>query len=295
MYEWNEAHGLRYDEKCKDNPYHYDNIAKIKQDFVNDSEATRNAHPEIFRYFDAMCGTKVSQSVHPAGMVISPITLNDNFGTFDKDGDVCLMLDMDNVHDYTGLAKYDFLILKTVQVIRDTCNFLGVPYPKTHEIDWNDQEVWADMITSPTAIFQMESPFAFECLRKFKPKNIFDMSLVTASIRPTGASYRDDLLARKIHKNPSKQIDDLLKDNNGFLCYQEDTLKFLQQVCGLSGSMADTVRRAIGRKKKEILDEAMPEILEGYCNNSDKPRDEAEAEAKEFLQVIEDSASYQFG
>lgn len=41
-------------------------------------------------------------------MVISPITLYDNYGTFDKDGDICLMLDMDNIHDFTGLAKYDF-------------------------------------------------------------------------------------------------------------------------------------------------------------------------------------------
>lgn len=49
------------------------------------------------------------------------------------------------------------------------------------------------------------------------------------------------------------------------------------------------------RKQKERLDAAMPFILEGYCNKSDKPREVAEQEAKEFLQVIEDSASYQFG
>lgn len=66
------------------------------------------------------------------------------------------MLDMENIHDYTGLAKYDFLILKTVQVIRDTCRYLNRPYPKTHEIDWDDQEVWADMIKNPSGIFQFE-------------------------------------------------------------------------------------------------------------------------------------------
>ena len=49
------------------------------------------------------------------------------------------------------------------------------------------------------------------------------------------------------------------------------------------------------RKQKDRLDAAMPSILEGYCSNSDKPREEAEAEAKEFLQILEDSASYQFG
>lgn len=121
------------------------------------------------------------------------------------------------------------------------------------------------------------------------------MSLVTACIRPSGASYRDQLLAHKVHKNPSAIIDELLKDNLGFLIYQEDTIKFLQQICGLSGSEADNVRRAIGRKQRDRLEKALPSILEGYCAKSDKPREEAEREAKEFLQVIEDSASYQFG
>ena len=98
----------------------------------------------------------MSQSVHPAGMVISPITLPDNFGVFNKDGEWCLMLDMENIHDYTGLAKYDFLILKTVQVIRDTCRYIGISYPKTNEINWDDQDVWKDMLKSPSGIFQFE-------------------------------------------------------------------------------------------------------------------------------------------
>ena len=151
------------------------------------------------------------------------------------------------------------------------------------------------MVADCTGIFQLEGAFAHDCVKRFNPKNIFDLCLVTACIRPSGSSYRDDLLARKIHKNPSKIIDDLLENNLGYLIFQEDTIQFLQQICGLSGSEADNVRRAIGRKQKERLDKAMPSILEGYCNKSDKPREQAELEAKEFLQVIEDSASYQFG
>lgn len=205
------------------------------------------------------------------------------------------MLDMENIHDFTGLAKYDFLILKTVQVIRDTCRYLGKPYPKTHEVDWNDEKVWENMVSSPVGLFQFEGDFAFNSLKKFRPKSIFDMSLVTAAIRPSGASYREDLLARKKHKNPSELIDHLLSLNNGFLVYQEDTIKFLQDICGLSGSASDNIRRGIARKQRDRLDNAMPSILDGYCAKSDKPREEAEAEAKEFIQIIEDSASYQFG
>lgn len=287
--QWEKAHG-----GIGENPWSLKNIARIKSEFDTDPDHTKEKYPELFYYYDGLIDTKVSQSIHPAGIVISPITLDDHYGIFDKENENCLMLDMDEAHE-VGLAKYDFLILKTVQVIRDTCAYLGRPYPKTYEIDWWDEAVWDDMIKSPTGIFQFESAFAFDSLKKFKPKSIFDMSLVTACIRPSGSSYREALLAHKPHKNPSPIIDDLLKDNLGYLIYQEDTIKFLQQICGLTGSEADNIRRAIGRKQRDRLEAALPSILEGYCAKSDRPREVAEAEAKEFLQVIEDSASYQFG
>lgn len=308
---WSKQH-----PDSKNNPWSLNNIARIKEDLApaiklatgeKDSKTKKiimdskefkllsMKYPELFYYFDGLINTKISQSVHPAGMVISPIVLKDNYGIFDKDDENCLMLDMENIHDFTGLAKYDFLILKTVEVIRDTCNYLNQSYPKTHEVDWFDENVWNSMLINSSGLFQFESAFAFDCLKKFKPKNIFDMSIVTACIRPSGTSYRNDLLSRKIHKNPSDIIDDLLKDNLGYLIYQEDTIKFLQLICGLSGSEADNVRRAIGRKQKDRLETALPSILDGYCSKSSKPRSEAEKEAKEFLQIIEDSASYQFG
>lgn len=284
----------KQDHPNEDSPYSLKNIDRIKKEFDADEEGTKQKYPDLFYYYDGLLGAKVSQSVHPAGMVISPIHLPSNYGVFNKDGELCLMLDMDEAHE-VGVAKYDFLVLKTVQVIRDTCRYLGRPYPQTHEIDWDDQAVWADMVKSPIGIFQMESAFAFDSLKKFQPKSIFDMSLVTAAIRPSGASYREDLLAHKQHHNPSPIIDELLSDNLGRLVYQEDTLRFLQQICGLSGSEADNIRRAIGRKQKDRLEKSMPSILEGYCAKSNQPREIAEEEAKEFLQVIEDSASYQFG
>lgn len=289
--QWDKAHP----NPTKDNPWSLKNVAKIKSEFDADPEAAKTKYSELFYYFDGLVDTKVSQSVHPAGIVISPITLQDNYGVFDKEGEGCLMLDMENIHDFTGLAKYDFLILKTVQVIRDTCRYLGRPYPKTHEIDWNDQEVWQDMISSPVGVFQMEGNYAHDSLKKFRPTNIFDMSLVTAAIRPSGASYRDALLARRPHHNPSELIDDLLSDNMGYLVYQEDIIAFLQNICGLSGSEADTIRRGIARKKPEILAAALPRILEGYCAHSDHPKEQAEKECQEFLQIIEDASEYGFG
>lgn len=272
----------------------YTLIENIKNLYSSKEDEARKQYPEIFKYFDGIIGTKISYSVHPAGIVISPIDLVLNYGVFDKDGDNVLTIDMDEIHE-VGLAKYDFLILKNVGIIQDVYKMIGKKYPRSDEIDWNDQNVWSDMIASPVGIFQMEGAYAFGLLKKYEPHSIFDMSLVTAAIRPSGASYRDDLIAHKPFKNPSAIIDELLKDNWGYLVYQEDTIKFLQQICGLSGSEADNVRRAIGRKDKDRLNRALPKILDGYCSMSSMPRPVAEQEANVFLKIIEDSASYQFG
>ena len=294
--EIGRALSLRWDENKNrgTNPYTLACIDKIKREFEADENKARQAYPELFYYYDGLLNTAVSQSMHPAGVIVSPVTLPDGYGTLRREGKIVLQIDMEAVHE-VNLVKYDLLGLANVQILRDTYRLLGQPYPRTCEIDWDDQAVWKDMLRSPVGIFQMESAFAFQALRQFKPTSIFEMSLVTAAIRPSGASYRNDLLARKTHTNPSPIIDELLKNNLNFLVYQEDTIKFLQQICGLSGSEADNVRRAIGRKQEDRLQAALPRILEGYCAKSSQPREIAEQEAKEFLQIIEDSASYQFG
>lgn len=66
------------------------------------------------------------------------------------------------------------------------------------------------------------------------------------------------------------------------------------EICGLSGSEADTVRRGIAKKKLDILERMMPKIIEGYCSRSSKPREIAESEVREYLNVIEDASAYMF-
>lgn len=250
---------------------------------------------DLFYYFDGLVGTAISQSIHPAGIIVSPVTLPDNYGTFwSKDGKRILCINMEEIHE-VSLVKYDLLGLKNIEIIKDTCKFANIPYPKSHTVNWNDENVWKHIADSPVGIFQFESKFAYDSMKKFQCKCVNDLSLVNASIRPSGETYRDELLAHKLHKNPSEIIDKLLEENRGFLVFQEDTIKFLTNICGLSGSEADNIRRAIGRKQKDRLEAALPSILEGYCNMSSKPRDIAEKEAQEFLKIIEDSSNYQFG
>ena len=216
-------------------------IDKVKQEFAASPEKTKKKYPEIFYYYDGLIGTKISDSIHAAGIVISPVDLISEYGVVNRDGISVISIDMEEIHE-VGLAKYDFLVLRNIAIINDAFKLAGKKYPLSHEVNWNDENVWADMIKSPIGIFQMENPYAHGLLKQYNPHSIFDMSLVTAAIRPSGASYRDDLIAHKPFQNPSPIIDELLKDNWGYLVYQEDTIKFLQQVCGLSGSEADNIR-----------------------------------------------------
>ena len=82
---------------------------------------------------------------------------------------------------------------------------------------------------------------------------------------------------------------------NGLVVHNCDVLKFLQQICGLSGSEADNVRRAIARKQMDRLEKSLPQIQEGYVKKSGKPREEAIKELEEYIQILIDASSYMFG
>ena len=277
-----------------ESPYSLDVAKRIKSEYDLNSEETKNKYPDIFKWFDGLCGTVVSVGMHPAGVIASPISLYDNYGTLWVNGKRVLQINMEECHTLQ-LAKYDCLGLKNVEIIKDTCEFANIPYPKSHLVNWNDKNVWDHITDSSVGIFQFEGDYAFDLLKKYKPTTINHLSLINASLRPSGGSYRDDLIAHKPCINPSPIIDKLLEANDGYLVFQEDTIKFLTDICGLSGSEADNVRRAIGRKQMDRLQAALPRILEGYCEKSPQPREIAEQEAKQFLQIIEDSSNYQFG
>lgn len=176
-HRWTDAHMedpevAAFEERCKEdrkkykrltaetksvdpNPYKISLSDDIKREYAANPEACKQKYEEVFYYFDGLLGTKVSQSVHPAGIVISPVTLPDRYGVFHRDKDIVLQIDMEEIHE-VSLVKYDMLVLKTIQVIRDACEYAGIPYPRSHEVDWDDQTVWEDMLRSPFGIFQME-------------------------------------------------------------------------------------------------------------------------------------------
>lgn len=286
------ARGLK-DESGK-RKYSLEETEDIKNMYEQSPNEAKKQYADLFYYFDGMLDTYISQSMHPAGIIISPIILDEEYGVFYNDGLRILQLDMEDSHD-VNLVKYDILGLKSIAVINDTCKLAGISYPLSHEINWEDQNVYDEIKLSPVGIFQYESAFAWDSVKKYDCHSIFDLSLVNACIRPSGESYRDEVLNHVVHKNPTQELDDLLAGSAGLIVYQEDTIKFLQEICGFSGSDADSIRRAIGKKDVDFINKMLPKIVDGYCAHSDKPRKEAEQEARDFVQVIQDSSSYSFG
>ncbi|MBQ6482743.1 MAG: DNA polymerase III subunit alpha [Anaerolineaceae bacterium] len=276
-----------------DNPYSIPIMKRMKEAFEKDFESASKKYPDVAYYIDGFNGVVVSQGVHPAGMVIAPINVKRACGCFQKESDWISMLDMDELHDLKFL-KYDILGLNTLQITRDAYKYIGRPMQKISEYDLLDPKVWDDAVKSPVGNFQFESDFAFQALRRMKPRSVENLAQLSAVLRPAAESFRDDFVDGHVNKNPSKIIDDLLKDNRGYIVFQEDISAFLMDICGFDGSKADSVRRAIGHKDQEAIDAAMPKILDGYCSKSDKPREVAEEEAKQFLEIIKNSGSYAF-
>lgn len=271
----------------------------IKKEFDEDEGKARKKYKDVFYYYDGLLGANIQQQYHNAGIIVSPVTLTDNYGTFcgtDSDGNDIdiLQIDMNMAHDVC-LVKYDILGLNTLGIIYDAYKMSGLKFPRMNEVDFTDKNVFDDIKEYPIGIFQFESDKSHSYLVRYDIQTVNDITLCNAALRPSGESYRDRLINHEFNHNPSKEIDDLLAENQGFLVYQEDTIKFLTNICSMSGGDADNVRRAIGHKDMDRLNAALPDILNGYCDHSPESREKAEEEAKQFLQIISDSASYQFG
>lgn len=274
--------------------YQLEDMSGIKALFEQNPLEARNKYPDLFYYYDGLLDTPVSQGQHPAGIVASPLNLAEFCSKIiGTDGQEIIALDMNESH-HVGLIKYDILGLKTVGVIDKTCKMIGKNFPKVEEINFEDKDVFNDMVENQLTIFQFESSYAGDCFKKMHCQSIDDITLVNAAMRPGGASYREKLFSHEVNDNGSVLINDILKESYGYLAYQEEVTAFLQYVCGFSGSDADSIRRAIGKKDAEKIAAAMPKILEGYCAKSDKPHEVAEQEAKKFLKIIEDASEYMF-
>jgi DNA polymerase III subunit alpha len=215
-------------------------------------------------------GLKRQWGVHAAGVILSREPLLDviPIQRRDQDGAIITQFDM-GACEALGLLKMDFLGLRNLTVL-DDC-LAGIRENRGDVVVLETLDLDADKATyellgrgDTLGIFQLEGGGMRSLLRLMQPTSFADISAVGALYRPgpMGANAHNDYADRKngrkpavaIHPELAEPLREILDETHGLLVYQEQVLAIAQKVAGYSLGQADLLRKAMGKKKKEILD-----------------------------------------
>ncbi|MBU1922470.1 DNA polymerase III subunit alpha, partial [Patescibacteria group bacterium] len=197
-----------------------------------------------------------------------------------------------------GLLKMDFLGLKNLTIIEDTLariyvlhNQMKIDMDKIPEDDPKTFKLLQEALT--TSVFQLESDGMKRYLKELKPSSFEDITAMVALYRPGPMQFIPDYIARK-HGNQTinyihPALEPILKDTQGICIYQEQLMKIAQEICGFTLGEADVLRKAVGKKIKELLDAQEAKFIDGAVKNGVKKK-----VAEELWQWILPFASYGF-
>ncbi|MCP4652238.1 MAG: DNA polymerase III subunit alpha [Candidatus Omnitrophica bacterium] len=216
-------------------------------------------------------------STHAAGVVISDKPLMDRIPLIrGAESELVTGFDMDSL-EKSGMLKMDFLGLKTLTVIEEAIKIIK----RTKNIDLDianiplDDQVSFDLLrdAGTVGVFQLESRGMREILRKIIPTRFEDLIAVLALYRPgpLGSGMVDDFIMRKHGKKKVEylhpSLEDVLKGTYGIILYQEQTMQIVSHLAGFDMSRADLLRKAIGKKIPEIMEEQRGLFVEGCRKN----------------------------
>ncbi len=231
--------------------------------------------------------------MHAAGIVIGDEPLWNYVPCFrGKNGEIVTQYNMNDV-EQAGLVKFDFLGLKTLTVIETAVTLIneqrtaaGEELFDIGEIAMDDNLVY-EMISNgdTTGVFQLESSGFRDILKKLKPSNIEDIVAAVALYRPgpLEGGMVDDFIERKHGRQKISYLhpalETVLSDTYGVIVYQEQVMQIAQVIAGYSLGAADLLRRAMGKKKVEVMEEQKVLFVKGALENETLTIDEKTAEA----------------
>ncbi|MDE5898796.1 MAG: DNA polymerase III subunit alpha [Treponemataceae bacterium] len=239
--------------------------------------------------------------LHASGMVISLTPLPDWAPIFKdpKTGEVGVQYTMDIIEP-CGLVKMDYLGLKTLSLIRYAEEIINkhraADEPEFHieDISETDSETFDLFCRGDTvAIFQFESPGMQKILRQAKPRRIEELVALNALYRPGPMDYIPQYIEGKwkpetVHY-PDPCLESLLKETYGVMVYQEQVMQVAQKIAGFSLGGADMLRRAMGKKKPEVLMAKKKEFIEGAIKSGF-----TEKHADDIFEIMVPFAGYGF-
>ena len=213
-------------------------------------------------------------SIHPAGVVIADRPIIDYVPTFmtSRDQWVMSQYEMKSL-EKSGLVKFDFLGLKTLTVIAYACDEISKtkqsPF-QIREIPLDDQQIFQQLSCGHTVgIFQAESMGMTALVRKLRPSHFEDIIALVALFRPgpLGSGMVDDFIERKHKRQPITYLHPLLKpllhETYGMIVYQEQVQKIASSLAHYSLGEADLLRRAMGKKIAEEMQQQQQRFVQG--------------------------------
>jgi DNA polymerase-3 subunit alpha len=254
---------------------------RLKELYTNDPKIR-----ELLDVAKALEGLNRHAGMHAAGVVISEKPLWEYVPCFKgQNGEIVTQFAKDEV-EKAGLVKFDFLGLKTLTVIQEALKRIdalrtseGLEPLDLDAIPLDDAKVY-QMISAgdTTGVFQLESSGFKELLQKLKPDCFEDIVAAVALYRPgpLEGGMVDDFIKRKhgvtrvTYLHPA--LGSILKETYGVIVYQEQVMQIASALAGYSLGQSDLLRRAMGKKKKEVMDKEKVGFLAGAAKNQVDPQ-----------------------
>jgi DNA polymerase-3 subunit alpha len=230
-------------------------------------------YTELFRFARKLEGKSRNTGLHAAGVVIGKSKL-DNYVPLYRDsttGGIATQFTMDQLES-AGLVKMDFLglenldlIKNAVSIVRNKAGYADFDIEKIPENDKATFEMLGEGKSS--GIFQFESDGMQNILKQTKPDKIEDLIALNALYRPGPMDYIPQYIKCKNGiepiKYPDKSLKDILEETYGVIVYQEQVMQVAQRIAGYSLGQADLLRRAMGKKKVEVMAAEKEKFIEG--------------------------------
>ncbi|NBG65387.1 DNA polymerase III subunit alpha [Acidiluteibacter ferrifornacis] len=227
---------------------------------------------ETLQHAKKLEGSVRNTGIHACGVIISPDDITNYIPVCTSKDAELLVTQFDNkVVEDAGLLKMDFLGLKTLTIIRDAIALIKENYGieiDPDEIPLDDEKTYELYQRGETnGTFQFESGGMQKHLKDLKPTNIEDLIAMNALYRPGPMQFIELFIQRKRGdvevEYPHELLTDILKDTNGIMVYQEQIMQAAQIMAGYSLGEADLLRRAMGKKKMDVMQQQKEKFVEG--------------------------------
>ena len=258
------------DKKHGETPFDF--VYKESPELAAERESPNQLIRNTLKYAEKLEGSIRQTGVHACGVIIGQDDL-EKFApmAIAKDAELNVVEFEGKEVESVGLIKMDFLGLRTLSIIKDAVENVKAVHGVDVDIDdiplddAQTYEVFARGDT--TGLFQFESPGMKKHLRNLKPNRFEDLIAMNALYRPGPMEYIPNFIARKHGQEPVTyeiaDMEEYLNDTYGITVYQEQVMLLSQKLAGFTGGEADTLRKAMGKKKRDVLDKMKPKFIEG--------------------------------